>query len=74
MTLRKITIDKSVRYIPKSEQTKEREIKPKSKTIKAGSNKTKTVQKIIKNSFKTQQQVDLEYLQNSIYLYKNNRI
>ena len=29
MTLRKITIDNSVRYIPKSEQTKEREIKPK---------------------------------------------
>ena len=35
MTLRKVTIDNSVRYIPKSEQTKEREIK--SKTIKAGS-------------------------------------
>ena len=35
MTLRKITIDNSVRYIPKSEQTKERDIKP--KTTKAGS-------------------------------------
>ena len=35
MTLRKITIDNSVRYIPKSEQTKEKQIKP--KTIKAGS-------------------------------------
>ena len=35
MTLRKITVDNSVRYIPKSEQTKEKEIKP--KTIKAGS-------------------------------------
>ena len=35
MTLRKITIDNSVRYIPKSEQKKEKEIK--SKTIKAGS-------------------------------------
>ena len=35
MTLRKITIDYSVRYIPKNEKTKEREIKP--KTIKAGS-------------------------------------
>ena len=34
MTLRKITIDNSVRYIPKSEQIKEKEIKPK---IKAGS-------------------------------------
>ena len=33
MTLRKITIDKSVRYIPKAEIPKE--IKP--KTIKAGS-------------------------------------
>ena len=35
MTLRKITVDNSVRYIPKSEQTKEKDIKP--KTIKAGS-------------------------------------
>ena len=37
MTLRKITIDidNSVRYIPKSEQTRERDIKPNS--VKAGS-------------------------------------
>ena len=35
MTLRKITVDNSVRYIPKSEQTKERDIKP--KTTNAGS-------------------------------------
>ena len=35
MTLRKITIDNSVRYIPKSEQTRKKEIKP--KKIKAGS-------------------------------------
>ena len=35
MTLRKIIIDNSVRYVPKSEQTKERENKP--KTRKAGS-------------------------------------
>ena len=35
MTLRKITIDNSVRYIPKSEQTKEKDSKP--KKIKAGS-------------------------------------
>ena len=35
MVLRKITIDNSVRYIPKSEQTKEKNIKP--KTTKAGS-------------------------------------
>ena len=37
MTLRRITIDNSVRYIPKSEQTKENDIKPKIRTIKAGS-------------------------------------
>ena len=35
MTLRKITVDNSVRYIPKSEQIKDKNIKP--KTIKAGS-------------------------------------
>ena len=35
MTLRKITVDNSVRYIPKEEQTKEKNIKP--KTIKASS-------------------------------------
>ena len=35
MTLRKITIDNSVRYVPKSEKPKEKEIKP--KKVKAGS-------------------------------------
>ena len=35
MVLRKITIDNSVRFIPKTEKTKEKEIKP--KTVKAGS-------------------------------------
>ena len=35
MTLRKITIDNSVRYIPVTEKTKEKDIKP--KTIKPGS-------------------------------------
>ena len=35
MVLRKTTIDSSVRYIPVSEKTKERDIKPKTKTIKA---------------------------------------
>ena len=29
MVLRKITIDNSIRYIPKTEQTKQRDIKPK---------------------------------------------
>ena len=35
MTLRKITVDNSVRYVPKIEKLKEKEIKP--KTTKAGS-------------------------------------
>ena len=35
MVLRKITIDNRVRYIPITEKTKERDIKP--KTVKAGS-------------------------------------
>ena len=35
MTLRKKTIDNSVRYVPKTEQTKEKDSKP--KTTKAGS-------------------------------------
>ena len=35
MTLRKITIDNSVRYIPKSAQSKESDVK--TRTIRAGS-------------------------------------
>ena len=35
MVLRKITVDNSVKYIPITEKTKEKEINP--KTIKAGS-------------------------------------
>ena len=48
MTSRKITIDNSVRYVPKSEQTKERVSKP--KTTKAGSIPRKQNQKISKNN------------------------
>ena len=48
MVLRKTTIDNSVRYIPKSEQTKERENKP--KTIKAGSIPCKQNKNISQNS------------------------
>ena len=48
MTLRKITINKSVRYIPKSEQTKEKEIKP--KKVKAGSLHPKQNKNISQNS------------------------
>ena len=50
MVLRKITIDNSVRYILKSEQTKEREIKP--KKIKAGSVPRKQKKNISQNSKK----------------------
>ena len=48
MTLRKITIDNSVRYIPKSEQTREN----KTKTIKAGSLPRKQSIKISQNNKK----------------------
>ena len=50
MTLRKMAIDNTVRYIPKSEQTKEREIKP--KTTKAGSIPRKQNKNISQNSKK----------------------
>ena len=48
MTLRKITIDNSVRYIPKSEQTREN----KTKKIKAGSLPRKQNKKISHNNKK----------------------
>ena len=50
MTLRKTTIDNSVRYIPITEKTKEREIKP--KTIKAGSLPRKQNKNCSKNNKK----------------------
>ena len=50
MVLRKISIDNSVRYNPKSEQTKERDIKPKSK--KAGCLPRKQNKNISENSKK----------------------
>ena len=52
MTLRKITIDNSVRYIPKSEQTKESGIKQKTKTMKAGSLHRKKDKNCSKNNKK----------------------
>ena len=48
MTLRKKTIDNSVRYIPKSEQTREN----KTKTIKTGSLLRKQNRKISQNNEK----------------------
>ena len=50
MTLRKILINNSVRYIPITEKTKEREIKP--KTTKAGSLPRKQNKNISQNSKK----------------------
>ena len=50
MTIRKITIDNSVRYVPKREQTKEKNYKP--KTIKAGSLPRKYSKNISQNNKK----------------------
>ena len=50
MTLRKITIDNSVRYVPKNEQTKEKDIKP--KKIKAGSLPRKQNKNVSQNNKK----------------------
>ena len=50
MTLIKITIDNSVRYIPKNEKTKESDIKP--KTIKAESIPRKQNKNCSKNFLK----------------------
>ena len=50
MVLRKITIDNSARYIPKTEKTKEKENKR--KTIKAGSLPRKQNKQISQNSKK----------------------
>ena len=50
MVLRKITIDNSVRYIPKTEKTNEKEIKP--ETTKAGSLPRKQNKNISQNNKK----------------------
>ena len=50
MVLRKITYDNSVRYIPKTAKTQEKEIKPKTK--KAGSLPRKQNKEISQNSKK----------------------
>ena len=63
MTIRKITIDNSVRYIPKSEQTKEREIKP--KKIKVGSVPRKQNKKNSQNSKKIPEKCGSEWICNT---------
>ena len=51
MVLGKTTVDNSVRDIPKSEQTKEKENEPKKKLlVRFLVNKTKKVHRTIKNS------------------------
>ena len=50
MALRKKTIDNSVRYIPKTEKTNEKEIKP--KKVKAGSLPRKQNKKLSQNKKK----------------------
>ena len=50
MVLRNITVDNSARYIPKSEQTKEKNVKP--KTIKVGQLCRKQNRNISQNSKK----------------------
>ena len=71
MVLRKITIDNSVKYVPITEKdikqntTKNKQIQP----FSWKANKRKDFQKIIKNLLKILQQVDLEYLQISVYMY-----
>ena len=50
MVLRKKTVDNSVRYIPKNEQTKERDIKQ--NTIKNNPNPRKQNKKISQNNKK----------------------
>ena len=63
MTLRKITINKNVRYIPQSEQTQQRDSTP--KTIKVNHflvNKSKILHKIIMKKLNILQQKDFQQL------------
>ena len=55
MVLRKITIDNSVKYVPITEDIKQNTTKNKKKfnLFQEEGNKTKIVQKIIKNSLQT---------------------
>ena len=62
MTLRKITIDNSVIFVPKSEKTKERDNKPKTtKAVSFPRKQNKNFSKNNKNLLKILQQEELEY-------------
>ena len=69
MVLRKITIDNSVKYVPITEKDIKQNTTKKINLFQEEANKTKNFQKIIKNLLKILQLVDLEYLQNSMYMY-----
>ena len=79
MVLRRITTDNSVRYFPKKNKRKKlnktrqkiKNIVKKFNLFPEEVNQTKNFQKIIKNLLKILQQEDLEYLQYSMYIYKN---
>ena len=63
MVLRRITVDNSVRHIPKTEQSKEKDIKP--NTIKKNSNprkQNKIFHKTIKSFLTKFQHKDLAFL------------
>ena len=72
MVLRKITIDNSVKYVPITEKDiKQNTTKNKKNSTYFRRRQTKQkFLKIIKNLLKILQLVDLEYLQNSMYMYK----
>ena len=70
MTLRKITIDNSVRYVPKSEQTKKRDSKPKS--VKAGSlprNQNKNISQNSKKFLKSISASGFKYIKGIMNCY-----
>ena len=68
MILRKITIDNSVRYIPKSEQIKQKRLnQKKQKLAHSLVNKTKNHHKTKKSFLKIFQHQDLNILQNSVF-------
>ena len=69
MVLRKISIDNSVKYVPITEKDIKQNTTKKFNLFQEEANKTKNFQKIIKNLLKILQLVDLEYLQNSMYMY-----
>ena len=66
MTLRKITIDNSVRYIPKNEQKKKIINQKQQKLVHFLVNRIKIFHKIVKSSLKIFQHQDSNILQISI--------